>query len=138
MPYPEYKHDVRVQRAILKGEHPGRRDSGIGDAYDSKLWSTMEPCWAMDPSQRPSIEYILDQVPWDESRAVSDRTPAGGEPPSTSDISDPPNFPANDAAVVARRLTDSIIPSGTGIVKMFNQGKLGSINAFLSHRQICI
>lgn len=61
LPYSGYKHDVRIKRAISRGEPPGSRDPGFNQ-YASGLWSTIEPCWSMDPSQRPQIIEILEQV----------------------------------------------------------------------------
>ncbi|KAJ1305025.1 hypothetical protein OPQ81_000066 [Rhizoctonia solani] len=57
LPYPDYKHDIRVQRAILKGERPGdfagRLEGNPG------FWALVDSCWSKDPLQRPSIKRIL-------------------------------------------------------------------------------
>ncbi|CEL63482.1 Serine/threonine-protein kinase dst1 OS=Dictyostelium discoideum GN=dst1 PE=3 SV=1 [Rhizoctonia solani AG-1 IB] len=63
LPYFEYVHDLKIQRAILKGEHPGVRGSIVGDGiYAHRLWPVIESCWSMDPGGRPSIRSILTHL----------------------------------------------------------------------------
>ncbi|CAE6467981.1 unnamed protein product [Rhizoctonia solani] len=63
LPYFEYMHDVKIQRAILKGEHPGRRGALEGDdVCGGCLWPILESCWSMDPDERPSAESIRSQT----------------------------------------------------------------------------
>ncbi|CAE6510919.1 unnamed protein product [Rhizoctonia solani] len=59
LPYPDYKHDIRVQRAILKGEHPGHFAGESEGNYGPGFWALVESCWSKDPSKRPSIKTIL-------------------------------------------------------------------------------
>lgn len=82
LPYMEYKHDVRIQRAIIKGEPPARRQAGFNGQYDSELWSTIESCWARDPYQRPSIRDILTQIE-STQRRMSEGDPRGMEKASS-------------------------------------------------------
>ena len=46
--------DFAVFVKVLKGERP-RREEGFADS----LWNMMERCWMSQPSDRPSIEDVL-------------------------------------------------------------------------------
>ncbi|CAE6531163.1 unnamed protein product [Rhizoctonia solani] len=68
LPYFEYTHDIKIQRAILIGESPGRQDSLVkDDACGRRLWPILKLCWLMDPNERPSIQRILSLFPGDSS-----------------------------------------------------------------------
>ncbi|CUA69862.1 Serine/threonine-protein kinase flr-4 [Rhizoctonia solani] len=62
LPYFEYTHDIKIQRAILKGETPGSRHSLVGDdAFGCRLWPILESCWLIEPSERPPIQRITSR-----------------------------------------------------------------------------
>ena len=46
--------EITASLKVLKGKHP-RREDGFTDG----LWKTMEQCWVSHPSNRPSIEGVL-------------------------------------------------------------------------------
>ena len=46
--------DIAVFLKVVRGERPSRED-GFADC----LWKTTEQCWASQPSNRPSIEGVL-------------------------------------------------------------------------------
>ncbi|CAE6509743.1 unnamed protein product [Rhizoctonia solani] len=61
LPYSECAHDVKIQRAIIRGEKPGRQDSLVEDECGRRLWPILESCWSMDPHERPAIGNIRSQ-----------------------------------------------------------------------------
>ncbi|KAH7338423.1 kinase-like domain-containing protein [Rhizoctonia solani] len=67
LPYPNYKHDIRVQRAILKGERPGHFSEEAEGSYGPGFWTIVESCWSENPLQRPSIMSIITSYPQSQS-----------------------------------------------------------------------
>ena len=53
VPFYDYR-DLTVFVKVLKGERP-RREEGFAD----RLWNMMERCWMPQPSDRPSVEGVL-------------------------------------------------------------------------------
>ncbi|KAG8731936.1 hypothetical protein FRC11_001478, partial [Ceratobasidium sp. 423] len=86
LPYPDYKHDIRVQRAILKGERPGHFAGGSGGDRDPGFWALVESCWSKDPSKRPSIKTILANY--------VEGKPLKSSPPPIQPAKSPANRPA--------------------------------------------
>lgn len=73
LPYPEYRHEVRIQRAMSEGEPPSHRGIySFDDNYGSELWPTIEACWSMNPLQRPSVGRILEQAVAAQQRTLED------------------------------------------------------------------
>lgn len=73
LPYPEYRHDVRIQRAMSEGEPPSHRDiHSFDDNYGYELWPTIQACWSMDPHQRPPVARILEQSAVAQQRVLED------------------------------------------------------------------
>ncbi|KAL5638034.1 hypothetical protein ACGC1H_002339 [Rhizoctonia solani] len=63
LPYSKYSHDIRIQRAILKGEFPGdlaswlSKDQGLNLDTDWEL--LLKSCWSMHASKRPNISDLI-------------------------------------------------------------------------------
>jgi len=49
--------DLTVFVKVLEGEHPSR-----GVKFTTTLWGILEQCWAPKPSDRPSIEDVLQYL----------------------------------------------------------------------------
>ncbi|CAE6432800.1 unnamed protein product [Rhizoctonia solani] len=75
LPYPNYKHDIRVQRAILKGERPGDFSEEVEGSDSPGFWAMLESCWAENPLQRPSMTSIMESYPQSKSTQSSPNQP---------------------------------------------------------------
>ncbi|EJD40349.1 kinase-like protein, partial [Auricularia subglabra TFB-10046 SS5] len=57
VPYHEKVNDVPVIIAIARGEHPSRPAD-----TDDNMWELMLSCWALDASDRPPAEFIVQRL----------------------------------------------------------------------------
>ena len=55
-PFHEYKNHT-VSLKVLRGERPPR-----GVRFTETLWKTLELCWTSQPSDRPTIETVLQHL----------------------------------------------------------------------------
>ena len=55
-------HGPAIIGAIIKGERPGRPRGERGTWFTDGIWGTLERCWKPDPSDRPSIEDVLQHL----------------------------------------------------------------------------
>ena len=54
--------DPGVGYAIIRGERPARLLSPQGGEVPAKLWELIESCWDQEPSKRPAMRAVLDDV----------------------------------------------------------------------------
>ncbi|KAH7322110.1 hypothetical protein B0J17DRAFT_250761 [Rhizoctonia solani] len=52
LPYANYRHDIKIQRAILGGELPGPL------TIDTEYRPTLESCWSKSPDKRPTATHL--------------------------------------------------------------------------------
>ena len=69
LPFHEYT-DLAVFLKVLEGERPPR-----GVRFTRSLWEMLERCWAPQPSDRPSIEDVLECL---EVASLSSEPPSPG------------------------------------------------------------
>ncbi|KAJ7861120.1 kinase-like domain-containing protein [Mycena olivaceomarginata] len=64
-PYNNIKHTTEVVIRSAKGEHPPRpRDVRVVQrGLDDNVWALLGLCWATEPSQRPTIQEVLNMFP---------------------------------------------------------------------------
>jgi hypothetical protein len=68
-PYNNIKHTTEVVIRSAKGEKPLRptEDKVIQRGLDDDMWALLCLCWAIEPSQRPSIQQVLECFPFASS-----------------------------------------------------------------------
>ncbi|KAG8788710.1 hypothetical protein FRC12_014283 [Ceratobasidium sp. 428] len=62
LPYFEHKHEIKVQRAILAGERPGRCDDSLKNSDVGFLWPIAESCWTPAPEDRPDVLRLAQRL----------------------------------------------------------------------------
>ncbi|KAJ7213167.1 kinase-like domain-containing protein [Mycena pura] len=64
-PYNNIKHTTEVVIRVSKGEHPQRPEDTkvIMRGLDDNMWALLGLCWVTEPSERPTIQRVLDQFP---------------------------------------------------------------------------
>ncbi|KAJ7283878.1 kinase-like domain-containing protein [Mycena rebaudengoi] len=64
-PYRDIKHTTEVVIRSAKGEQPARPTSPriLERGLDDHLWALLGQCWINEPSQRPSIQQVLEMFP---------------------------------------------------------------------------
>ena len=78
---PFHKHaDLTVITKVLEGERPPR-----GARFTESLWKMLEFCWASQPNDRPSIEYVLQCL---EVVSILSETPSPGVEEEREDVED--------------------------------------------------
>ncbi|EUC54179.1 calcium-independent phospholipase A2-gamma, putative, partial [Rhizoctonia solani AG-3 Rhs1AP] len=64
LPYSKYSHDIKIQRAILKGESPGDLPFLLSTDHELNLdadWELLlKSCWSMHPSKRPTVSDLIE------------------------------------------------------------------------------
>jgi len=56
LPFFYLKRDLAVIRCVMRGDQPKHEKyTGIGGG----IWSMLELCWNSDPTQRPSMEFLV-------------------------------------------------------------------------------
>jgi hypothetical protein len=81
LPYSEHKHEIKVQRAILAGQHPGQCDDKIKSSSLAPLWPIVKACWAASPGNRPTVSIIQKQVAAYHKQAKVWNAPTARIPP---------------------------------------------------------
>ncbi|KAG8715197.1 hypothetical protein FRC09_016827 [Ceratobasidium sp. 395] len=57
IPYTRYKHEIKVRKAIIKGEQPGT--IGYDDRNNFRILSPiLTECWDMSPNKRPPVSRV--------------------------------------------------------------------------------
>ena len=56
--YPRYC----VGPKVLRGERPKRPQGVEGGGFTDDTWGALERCWKPEPSDRPSIDYVLQSL----------------------------------------------------------------------------
>ncbi|KAJ7276197.1 kinase-like domain-containing protein [Mycena haematopus] len=64
-PYNNIKHTTEVVIRSAKGEHPPKPTDPkvIRRGLDDNMWRLLSQCWATEPSQRPTIQQVLEVFP---------------------------------------------------------------------------
>ncbi|KAF7368658.1 TKL/TKL-ccin protein kinase [Mycena venus] len=64
-PYKEIKHANEVIIRACKGEQPPRpsKPDDMDRDLNDELWGLLQRCWAMKPSERPTVQDILSSSP---------------------------------------------------------------------------
>nr|GAT45690.1 predicted protein [Mycena chlorophos] len=57
-PFFEIKEDMAVVLRVLAKERPARPQAVVSNS----VWSIMQPCWAHDPAQRPSMARVVEMM----------------------------------------------------------------------------
>ncbi|KAG8790648.1 hypothetical protein FRC12_011402 [Ceratobasidium sp. 428] len=57
VPYNKHKHELRVRRAIIRGEKPGTVGPSQSEDFSS-IFSILEQCWEMSPNSRPLVSEM--------------------------------------------------------------------------------
>jgi len=58
IPFARYSKYVTISR-VLRGERPERPQGVEGNCFTDEVWSITERCWKHQPSDRPSIDCVL-------------------------------------------------------------------------------
>lgn len=59
-PYPNCRHDMQVQRSILRQEYPGQQNERFGYWPFNQVWPLIEACWQMRPEDRYSASKLIE------------------------------------------------------------------------------
>jgi len=59
VPFVRYRESAVVKFKVLRGERPERPQGVEGDWFTDEVWSILERCWKHEPSDRPSIDCVL-------------------------------------------------------------------------------
>ncbi|KAJ7831518.1 kinase-like domain-containing protein, partial [Mycena olivaceomarginata] len=64
-PFNQIKHATEVAIRSAKGEQPPRPTElrVVERGLDDALWGLLSRCWTNEPSQRPTIQEVLDMLP---------------------------------------------------------------------------
>lgn len=62
IPYYEFLRDVTVISRIMRGIRPTRPPSGLASELSDEIWYVMEGCWSTDPSKRPTVNQVAEQM----------------------------------------------------------------------------
>lgn len=62
IPYYEFPRDATVISRILRGIRPTRPTSGLALELSDEIWNVMEDCWSADPSKRPTVKQVAEQL----------------------------------------------------------------------------
>ncbi len=60
-PFPEYRSDAAVIRALMSGVQPKRPTEQIEWLTDG-MWALMQRCWAKEPGSRPTMEAMVTEL----------------------------------------------------------------------------
>ncbi|KAJ7682057.1 kinase-like domain-containing protein [Mycena polygramma] len=65
VPYDYIKHTSEVVIRSVQGEHPQRPTDPVvvNRGLNDDIWMLMNRCWASKPSERPTIQMVLDMFP---------------------------------------------------------------------------
>ncbi|KAG8718867.1 hypothetical protein FRC09_011984 [Ceratobasidium sp. 395] len=58
IPYHKYKHELRVRKAIIRGEKPGIVEPGQIRDFPSISYYVSRRCWETSPNNRPSVSHL--------------------------------------------------------------------------------
>lgn len=63
-PFDEIRQDFAVVLAVVRGQRPSREGDAEanGEEVPYGLWQLMQRWWSSDAAQRPSAEYILQEL----------------------------------------------------------------------------
>lgn len=62
-PFPEYKTDAAVIRALMKNAMPKRPVEPNGQSWiTDSLWALIQRCWSRDSSSRPAMQEVVDEL----------------------------------------------------------------------------
>ncbi|KAG8715196.1 hypothetical protein FRC09_016826 [Ceratobasidium sp. 395] len=91
VPYNKYQHELKVRRAIIRGEQPGAIDVINNELFLTGISLILPLCWNMSPNYRPSVSKIQRSV---RSWAVvpGQRKPTYGSPSSSESLSGVPDL----------------------------------------------
>ena len=63
VPFAHTRHEFNAMDMIVKGVRPARPDRRlIHHGLDDRLWNLMSRCWAHDPSQRPTMVQVHEEL----------------------------------------------------------------------------
>jgi len=60
-PFPEYRSDAAVIRALMTGAQP-KRPTELGERLKDGMWALMQRCWTREPSSRPTMEAVVTEL----------------------------------------------------------------------------
>ena len=60
VPFTREVNDLMVMNKVLEGERPGRPEGAEGVWFTDDLWATLQVCWSRQPSDRPTVEDVLE------------------------------------------------------------------------------
>ncbi|CAE6427743.1 unnamed protein product [Rhizoctonia solani] len=87
LPYSRYKHDLRIQRAILDRKLP----ADLPFDGPSVLWGILKDCWSADPSQRPHIGSVKSRFESSAPITTVSQNQTTSHPSSSKTASRPPS-----------------------------------------------
>ena len=61
IPFPQYNQHAAVVR-VTEGMRPERPQGAVGEWFTDDVWGILGRCWEADPSDRPSIEDVLQHL----------------------------------------------------------------------------
>jgi len=61
LPFFPYRTSIVMMR-VLNGERPERLQGAGGVWFTDDVWEILERCWKPKPGDRPSIDYVLQQL----------------------------------------------------------------------------
>jgi hypothetical protein len=61
IPFYEYNEFAATLR-IMRGELPKKPIFSITRGYTEELWDMAISCWDVDPTKRPTVDYVLDTL----------------------------------------------------------------------------
>ena len=62
MPFPRLSKEVVVTKVLYLGDRPKRPQGAEGEWFTDDVWSILGRCWKPKPSDRPTIEDVLEHL----------------------------------------------------------------------------
>ena len=78
-PYPEFRNELALIHAIVKGARPGKPERPEDFGLTAGLWEVVKCCWLVDMWKRPDVKGVLFQLnhatwSWERKRIMQSRT----------------------------------------------------------------
>ena len=81
IPFHKITRDSTVMKKVLEGSRPPRpADTSL---LSDEIWKVIEMCWSREPQDRPSAEFVIEQLPL---AAIVDDRPSGDDHLAPSDF----------------------------------------------------
>ena len=69
VPFTRDCNELMVMQKVLEGERPGRPQGAEGLRFANELWGTLQKCWLPRPTDRPTVEEVLECLNYVSSAA---------------------------------------------------------------------